>query len=282
MNQKLGIIAGGGSIAEQLAAHFVSSGGDVFIVAIDGAGYDNSDRPADVTFNIGEIGRLMSAFREANITKLVMVGDVDRPDLSKLKLDTEGHEVVAKFLELETRGDDALLRVISQHLQQGGFEILAPESVLQNLAAPSGYLTQCEATQDDQKDIERGGSLLKAISRFDIGQGCVVSQGQVLAVEGPEGTDAMLQRVIKLSKGIDPSAGSAANEKGCGVLIKLPKSGQERRVDLPTIGPRTVENAIRAGLAGIVFEGGGALIVDRDICVSTANEAGLFLLGLGG
>jgi DUF1009 family protein len=281
MSQKLGIIAGGGSIAAQVASYFSASGGEVFIVAIDGAGYDDDTRSADVTLNIGQIGGIMAAFRGADITNLVMVGDVDRPDLSNLQLDDEGHQVLTKFLELETRGDDALLRVISQFLQDGGFNILAPESILDNLTAPSGYLTLGQASSDDQKDIERGVDLLKAIARFDIGQGCVVSQGQVLAIEGPEGTDAMLQRVIGLSKGIGPlAADPALAKKGSGVLVKLPKLGQERRIDLPTIGLRTIENAIQAGLSGIVFEGGGALIVDREACKSIANDAGIFLLGL--
>jgi DUF1009 family protein len=119
-------------------------------------------------------------------------------------------------------------------------------------------------------DIRRGVAVARALGAIDVGQGCVVQQGIVLAVEAAEGTDAMLARCAPLAR---PGPG--------GVLVKLVKPGQDRRADLPTIGPETLRGATGAGLRGVAFEGGGTILAERDTAVALADAAGLFLLGLG-
>jgi DUF1009 family protein len=118
-------------------------------------------------------------------------------------------------------------------------------------------------------DIGRGVAVCRALGAVDVGQGCVVQQGLVLAVEAIEGTDAMLMR-----------AGTVARGGLGGVLVKLAKPGQERRADLPTLGPVTIANTATAGLRGIAFEAGGALLAEREATVAAADAAGLFLLGI--
>ena len=108
-----------------------------------------------------------------------------------------------------------------------------------------------------------------ATRAVDVGQGCVVQQGIVLAVEAIEGTDAMLTRARTLRR---PGAG--------GVLVKLVKPGQERRADLPTVGPGTIRAGVAAGLRGVAFEAGGTILTDREATVAAADAAGVFLLGV--
>jgi DUF1009 family protein len=119
-------------------------------------------------------------------------------------------------------------------------------------------------------DIDRGIQVARLLGAADVGQGCVVQQGLVLAVEAIEGTDAMLAR-----------AGALRRDGSGGVLVKLCKPGQDRRADLPTIGPDTVRNAAAAGLRGIAFEAGATILAERGVCLAAADAAGLFLLGLG-
>jgi hypothetical protein len=130
-------------------------------------------------------------------------------------------------------------------------------------------LTQTRPDAQALADIERAIAVTRALGAVDVGQGCVVQQGIVLCVEAIEGTDAMLARASTLAR---PGPG--------GVLVKLVKPGQDRRADLPTIGPGTVHAAATAGLRGIAFEAGGTILAERDAAVGVADAAGLFLLGV--
>jgi DUF1009 family protein len=124
-------------------------------------------------------------------------------------------------------------------------------------------------------DVHRALDVARAIGRLDVGQGAVVCRGLVLAVEAQEGTDAMLARVADLPVALRGQPGASA-----GVLAKAPKPIQETRIDLPTIGPTTIHAVARAGLAGIVGEAGGLLVLDREAVIELADELGVFILGV--
>ncbi len=166
-------------------------------------------------------------------------------------------------------GDDGLLAAIVRVLGEEGFRVLGAHEVLTEAVGPRGQLGQIGADAAAMADIERGRAVLRALGQVDVGQGCVVQQGIVLAVEAIEGTDAMLARAAGLAR---PGPG--------GVLVKLVKPGQDRRADLPTIGPATLRAAAAAGLRGVAFEAGGTLLTDRSACIIEADAAGLFLLGI--
>ncbi len=136
-------------------------------------------------------------------------------------------------------------------------------------SAPPGLLTRFGPDALAMADIRRAAEVARALGAVDVGQGCVVQQGMVLALEAAEGTDAMLARCGPLAR---PGPG--------GVLVKLLKPGQERRTDLPTIGPQTIRNAAAAGLRGVAFEAGSTILAERAAAVAAADAAGLFLLGL--
>ena len=146
---------------------------------------------------------------------------------------------------------------------------MGAHEILTEGLGPKGLLTRAHPDADALADIARAIPVLRALGAVDVGQGCVVQQGIVLAVEAIEGTDAMLARAATLAR---PGPG--------GVLVKMVKPGQDRRADLPTIGPRTIEAAHAAGLRGVAFEAGGTLFTDRTACIQQADQTGLFLLGL--
>jgi len=147
-----------------------------------------------------------------------------------------------------------------------GVDVAAP-----NLLANEGLLGSIKEPPSSNADIDMALSCLRMISPYDMGQGVVVAQGRVLAIEGPEGTDAMLDRVRFMQKNR-----RVILEDNSAILVKAPKQGQDHRVDLPAIGPRTIKNAKAAGLAGIAIVAGEVVIVDRVKTIKDADRAGSF------
>ena len=263
----LGIIAGGGPLPGRVAA---AAGRPVFIVALE-----NYADPAAVTdhphewVRLGAAGRTIELLRQNGCRDLVIVGPVRRPSLLHLRPDGEGARLLARIGRAAFGGDDGFLAAINRVLGEEGFHVLGAHEVLTEALAPAGLLSQAAPDPAAEQDIARGIAVVRALGGVDVGQGCVVQQGIVLAVEAIEGTDAMLARAAGLRR---PGPG--------GVLVKLVKPGQDRRADLPTLGPRTIDAAAGAGLRGVAFEAGGTLFTDRAECVTRADAAGLFLLGL--
>jgi DUF1009 family protein len=186
-----------------------------------------------------------------------------------LRPDAEGVRILARIGRAAFQGDDGLLKAVIRVLAEDGFRVLAVQDVLTDSLVGAGVLTSRQPDAVALADIARGLAVAAALGRADVGQGCVVQQGLVLAVEAIEGTDAMLAR-----------AGALAREGPGGVLVKLCKPDQDRRADLPTIGPGTVAAARAAGLRGIAVSAGGALLVQGARTLAAADAAGLFVVGL--
>ncbi len=267
----LGIIAGGGNLPGQVAAAARAAGREVFIAAIDGFA-DPSVIAAfpHQFFRLGAIGAIRQSLRQHECTEVVMIGPVKRPSLLALRPDAEGAKLLAKIGRAAFAGDDGLLAAIIRVLNEDGFTVLGAHDIMADMLGPSGLLTATAPDPAAMADVERGVLVLKIIGPADVGQACVVQQGIVLAMEAVEGTDAMLSRVSGLAR---PGPG--------GVLVKLAKSGQDRRADLPTLGRQTIQNASLAGLRGIAFEAGGTILTDRQEMIEAADAAGLFLIGVG-
>ncbi len=267
---RLGVIAGGGVLPARVAAAAQAAGREVFVVGLDGY----ADPHALALFphemiRIGAAGRILAALRERECGHVVLIGTVRRPSLLDVRPDAEGARILARIGRAIFAGDDGLLAAVIRVFREEGFEVIGADEVLRETVAPRGLLTRTRPDATALADIARGVDVARVLGRADVGQGCVVQQGIVLAVEAAEGTDAMLARCAGLAR-----PGPA------GVLVKLVKPGQDRRADLPTIGLRTVQAARAAGLRGIAYEGEGALFADRAAAVDAADAAGLFLLGL--
>ncbi len=267
MPKKLGIIAGQGPLPGMIAEACHADGRDVFMIAINGETDPSAVENVDHLWRpVGGVGGTIKALKENGCEELIFIGRMERPDFDKVKPDMRGARLLPKLLKAARKGDDAIISVFVDTFENEGFEIVAAEDVLKSLLAKEGTLTDRRPSNAEMTDILRGQEVITLLGALDIGQGAVIRSGHVLAVEAAEGTDRMLRRCIDFS-----------GEQPAGILVKMPKPDQERRVDLPTIGVLTVENAHKAGLAGIAVEAGGALIVERDKMIALANEYGLFL-----
>ncbi len=266
----LGIIAGGGNLPGRVAAAAQAAGRAVFLVGLDGHAEPPVLAPFPHRFaRLGAAGAIIGLLRGAGCRDLVLVGPVRRPSLLNLRPDAEGARLLARIGRAAFGGDDGLLAAVVRVLGEEGFSVLGAHEVLTEAVAPPGVLGRHRPDAAALADIARGVAVARALGAVDVGQGCVVQQGIVLAAEAIEGTDAMLARATGLAR---PGPG--------GVLVKLVKPGQERRADLPTIGAGTVAAAAAAGLRGIAIEAGGTLLADRAALVRAADAAGLFLLGV--
>jgi DUF1009 family protein len=173
-------------------------------------------------------------------------------------------------------GDDHLQAGIGRLFEQHGFRLLGPKDIAPELMMPPGPLGAHRPGEQDRADTARGLAVLDATSPFDIGQAVVVANNHVLALEGPEGTDQMLARVAELRR-----SGRINTPAGTGVLVKAAKLGQDQRIDLPVIGPPTVEAVSAAGLAGIAVVSGSTVVAEPERISAAADRAKVFVVGVG-
>jgi hypothetical protein len=271
----VGLIAGGGvlpfAVADSLAARGVSS----VLFALRGAcDAREVERFRHHWISVGQLGRATKLFRAEGCRDLVFIGALTRPALSEIRLDWGTLRVARKVWAAFRGGDDHLLSGIGRILEQDGFRMVGIRDLAPDLLMPAGCLTRAAPDAQGEADIARGREVLRALSPFDIGQAVVVIDGHVVGVEDIEGTDGLLARIARLR---EQGRVRAAAKRG--VLVKAPKSGQDLRFDLPTIGARTVEGAREAGLAGIAVAAGATQIVDPQAVIAAADAAGLFVAG---
>jgi len=272
----IGLIAAGGVMPFALAESLIARGVNPVLFALKGA----CDPVAVQRFrhhwiSLGQLGRAVRLFRAENCRDLVFIGTLVRPALSEIRLDWGTLRVIGRVWAAFRGGDDHLLSGIGRILEQDGFRMVGLKDVAPDLLMPPGCLTRKAPDENAASDIARGREVLRALSPFDIGQAAVVIDSHVVGVEDIEGTDGLLARVAWLRK-----EGRIRANRGRGVLVKAPKSGQDLRFDLPTIGPRTVEGADAAGLTGIAVIAGETTVVEAQIMIEAADRAGLFITGL--
>lgn len=274
MGGPLGLIAGLGELPVAIASHAVASGQGVYVLRLKGFEEpDLAEYPGDVV-GLGEIGHVIDKLKAAGCKDLVFAGIVKRPNFKDLKLDMRGAMLLPRVIAEARKGDDALLRVLVAEFEKHGFKVIGSEEANRALLAPAGLVAGPEPAAEHLADIRHAAKVAAATGALDIGQGCVVCDGLVLAVEAQEGTDEMLKRCALLPEEIRGTPGARR-----GVLVKRPKPVQERRIDLPTTGVSTVKLVAAAGLAGLAVEAGGALLLRRAEMEETANELGVFIYG---
>jgi hypothetical protein len=271
----VGLIAGGGAlpfaVADSLAARGVSS----VLFALRGAcDAQKVERFPHHWISVGQFGHLTKLLRAEGCRDLVFIGTLTRPALSEIRLDWGTLRVVRQVWAAFRGGDDHLLSGIGRILEQDGFRMVGIRDVAPDLLMPAGCLTRAVPDAQAEADIARGREVLRALSPFDVGQAAVVIDGHVVGVEDIEGTDGLLARIVRLR-----AQGRIRAPAGRGVLVKAPKSGQDLRFDLPTIGARTIDGAREAGLAGIAVAAGVTQIVDPQAVIAAADGPGLFVTG---
>jgi DUF1009 family protein len=272
----LAIICGGGCFPMAVAEAVLRSGRQPVMLGIKGwADRDVVERHRHHWVALGQVGRLVRLARREGCREAVFIGTVLRPPLAKIRLDWPTFRAMPRLLGSFRGGDDQLLKGVAGIIEEAGLTIVGLDAVAPEIFVPEGVLAQRQPTEGDKADITRAIQVVAALGPFDVGQAAVVAHGQVLAVEGVEGTDNMLARIAEMRRQRRVIA-----RVGTGVLVKSPKPGQDRRFDLPAIGPQTIENVARAGLAGVAVTAGSTLIAAPMDVIAAADRAKIFLVGV--
>lgn len=262
----LAIVGGSGRLPDLLAeAH-----PDALRYTVEGVMFGCGEHAAR-GFRMERLGLLVDELRDSGIGEIVFAGAMRRPVLDPGTIDGFTRGALARLGPALSGGDDALLSGVIGVFEREGFDVVAAHEILPSLLPGAGVLSVPAPEEADRADAERGFDILAALGPFDVGQGCVVAGGQVLAIEAVGGTDWMLTTLGGDVPG-RPAAGSR-----CGVLCKAPKKAQDVRIDFPTIGPATVASANAARLKGIAIDAGGVIVVDLAETVAAADAAGMFL-----
>jgi DUF1009 family protein len=265
-------MAGAGDLPRLLAEKCRADGQDYLVVQFPGVPLDwAEDHPVEAV-QFEKFGHIFKTLRAHGCTRVAFAGAMARPRLNPTRFDRKFLSVAPTLLSALKGGDDAALRAISKVLEDEGFTVIAAHSVLGSLIVEAGILTKARPSDEDKADAARAQAIVDALGAVDVGQGAVVAQGICLAVESIQGTDRMLQFVADTADGFRPDP-----KGGKGVLYKGVKPDQDRRMDIPTVGPDTVDMAARAGLAGIVMEAGEIQVLDLPQTIAQADAQGLFL-----
>lgn len=268
-NNKIAIFAGGGRLPQMLIDKFVSEGRSFSLFLLEGQDYDNdysSHNPSALAY--GQVGKFIDILKQQNVKELVFVGGVTKPNFSQLKVDKKAAALITKILASKILGDDAVLRAVVKFFEKEGFKVIEVNKFLTDLVSRKGVLSKTQPKKSDLNDIKIAMKAMKKMSEFDIGQSVVLAQRQIIAVEGPEGTDNMIARCSDLTLDYKKEA----------ILVKMKKVNQSKKADLPTIGVDTVNNCHKSQIKGIAVKAGSTLILEKDKVVNLVDELGMFLV----
>jgi len=271
---KLGLIAGGGALPLAIAARCEVQGRPMYVIRLTGFADPHLVRYPGDEIGMAELGKALAALKANDCRAVCFAGTVNRPDFKALKPDLKGATLLPGIIAAATRGDDALLRKILSIFEAEGYAVEGADDILGGETLEPGALGAVIPTDDQIRDLRKALHIAEKAGELDIGQGAVVCDGLVLAVEAQEGTDAMLARVAGLPADLRGRPGSLR-----GALGKAPKPIQDLRVDMPVIGTRTLELAAAAGLAGVGGLSGQLILMDRPALIETADRLGLFVWG---
>jgi DUF1009 family protein len=273
---QIGIVCGSGALPFAVAESVERRGIKAFLLPIRGFADDaHTGRYPHQWIGLGQYGLMKKALRAAGIRDVTFIGGLVRPSLRSIGFDFGTLRALPRLLKGFRGGDDHLLTTIANIIESDGFRVVGLDSVAPELLVPVGALGRRVPDAKAEADIARALAALHAMGPFDIGQGAVVIGGHIVALEGIEGTDELLARVKHLRE-----IGRLRAPPGLGVLVKAPKHGQDTRFDLPSLGPRTVEGVVAAGLAGVAVVAGFSVVAEADKLVELADRHDVFVTGL--
>jgi DUF1009 family protein len=272
MPDGLAIVAGRGALPRLIAEECARNGRPYCVVIFEGVTMDWIAGHPAVHAAFEKPGRLFARLRSADCGAVTFAGGIVRPKLRPLRFDLTMWRLAPRLLGAVRAGDDSTLRAVAAVFETAGFRVEAPQALLPHLPPAAGVLSRALPSERDRADAARAAGIVAALGAAVVGQAGVVAQGICLGLESFHGTDMLLDFVARTGDGFRSDPAGAR-----GVLFKGPKPGQDRRVDLPAIGPDTVRAAAAAGLAGVVVEADGVMILDQVATVAAADAAGLFL-----
>jgi len=252
----LALIAGTGALPQVLFAKLSAQGQTPLVCAMDGFAPEIAP---NVTFRLEHLGSFLADLTARGVTRICMAGAVKRPDIDARLIDEQTMPLIHQLQAAMSAGDDGALRGIIALLEDHGFNVIGAAELVPELLPPTGVLSTAVPSDADRADAMIGDAVMQELGAGDIGQACVIDGGQVVAREGPDGTDAMIAGVSG------------------GILFKAPKPGQDRRADLPVIGPETARNVVAKGLSGVVIEDGGVMVLNLPEVRRILDKAGAFL-----
>lgn len=255
------LIAGKGMLPTELVSRVNNA---PVVCALEGFAPDTLS--VDVSFRLETLGSLIADLKGRGVTQICMAGAIGRPKIDPTAIDPATMPLVPTLQKALGQGDDGALRAVIEIFENAGFSVLAAHQIAPDLLLSAGCETDVQPSVSEKKDAERGAAIVAAMSVADVGQACVILKQQALAIEGVFGTNWMLQSLMHR-----PDGGTG------GLLFKAPKPDQDQRVDLPTIGPETIIAAAAGGLAGVVIQSGGVIVLDHATVRAECDRRGLFL-----
>jgi DUF1009 family protein len=274
--EPLAIICGGGSFAGAVAAAAERRGRQPVMFGLRGwADPAAIERYRHHWIALGQVGRFVNLARKEGCREVILIGSLLRPPLTQIRLDWLTIRSMPRIARFFRGGDDRLLSGVTRLMEDNGLRVVGIDDVAPELLVPEGVLGHRQPSSRDRADIAYALRMMAALGPFDVGQAVVIADNHVLAVEAAEGTDKMLQRIADLRR-----QGRVTAPAGSGVLVKAPKSGQDRRFDLPSIGRSTIENAAQAGLAGVAVTAASTIIAEPAEVTAAADRANVFLVGV--
>ncbi len=271
----VGIFAGRGSLPRELAHHLKSQGHSPFIVGIKGEMEPWIEDYNHQVFIWGKLGKFFKYLKSNNIKQIVFAGGVTRPSLRIRDMDLGGVISFSKVMAFMVGGDNSLFKGLIKLFDQHGVEVVGAHKVMPGLLTPSGMIFGKQPTKKAMVNIHQAFEACKVLGDLDIGQAAVAIGGRVIAVEGIEGTDGMLERIASMR-----ASGKLYEHGKHGVLVKTMKPDQDIRADLPSIGPNTIDRIVEAGLKGIAIEAGHSFLLEKEKTLAKAKAAGVFVYGL--
>jgi hypothetical protein len=270
----LAIVAAGGSVPVHVAEAARAAGRPVFVIGLDGVADERLRAFPHEMLKWGQLGRARELLAERHVGDLVLIGTVkSRPDFANIKVDLGAVRLLPKVLALLVGGDDSLLRGVVKLIEDMGYRVVGAHEIAPDLVARRGFVVGRRLSAAARADVGVAFHAARAVGGLDIGQAVVSVGRRVVAVEGAEGTDALIERV-----GVLKASGRVKWTGRSGVLAKCARPNQDLRVDMPTIGPATVEAVARVGLAGIAIEAGRVMIADRPQTVALAEQTDTFII----
>lgn len=268
---KLGIVAGRGSLPTQIVTMHLKTGGRCYVACIESDTQIKLDPDAQYKqFKLGDIGAILQFFKTSGVKDIVFAGSINRPDLLSIKVDIIGAKLLARVISNKFLGDDSILRIVAEFCKEHGFNVLSPHDInLQTIVVDSIFTTKLKPSKQDLHDIEFGKIILQGLGSLDVGQAVIVERGYALGIEAAEGTDALIARCALLRK-----------QTSGGVLIKMPKTSQDTRMDLPTIGVNTIKNLAHHKYNGLAIHKNNFTVVDHEQVLKVACDLGIFITSI--
>ncbi len=218
------------------------------------------------TVSVGQIGKIINILKNQNCRKVIFAGKVVKPNFSKLKLDIKGIFYIPLIIKASKIGDAAILKEIVNIFKKEKIKTLDSLFFTPNLSLKKGVHTKISPNLNDKTDIKKGIQVLSKLNSHSFSQGTVIRNNKIMAVEGNRGTQKMLSEIKNKKKPLN------------GVLIKFPKKKQDLRIDLPTIGLKTLLQCKKARLKGIVLKNKQNVCLDIKMLIKTANKNKMFIM----